>query len=91
MNNADKPIHVKNGENMIHSFSSTDYSQGNFEGLTKREYFAELFLQGILSAQTELRANGNYNHTYNGSIERIVSESLSIADELLKQLETTQD
>ena len=89
MNNADKPIHVKNGENIIHSFNSTDYSQGNFEGLTKREYFAGLAMQGILSSQTEMRSNG-FSLTKE-EIKYICEESVLLADELLKQLETTQD
>ena len=89
MKNADKPIHVKNGENMIHSFNSTDYSQGNFEGLTKREYFAGLAMQGILSSQTEMRSNG-FSLTKE-EIKYICEESVLLADGLLKQLETTQD
>ena len=82
MNNADKPIHVKNGENMIHSFNSTDYSQGNFEGLTKREYFAGLAMQAMIS-------NAPIGHLSN--FREGVSLSLQWTDELLKQLETTQD
>lgn len=89
MNNADKPIHVKNGENMIHSFNSTDYSQGNFEGLTKREYFAGLAMQGILSSQTEMRSNG-FSLTKE-EIKYICEESVLLADGILAQLETTQD
>ena len=97
MNNADQPINPclmqQVGDDSFRPNRYNDPKEWNkpMAGLSKREHFAGLFLQGILSAQTELRANGNDNHTYNGSIESIVSESLSIADELLKQLETTQD
>jgi hypothetical protein len=45
------------------------------EGLTKREYFAGLAMQGILSGGS---ANGN---------EWICVRSLKLADELIKQLE----
>ena len=81
MNNADKPIHVKNGENIIHSFNSTDYSQGNFEGLTKREYFAGLAMQGLCANSILVS-----HHAF----ENLTKEAIMYADELLKQLETTQ-
>ena len=87
MNNADKPIHVKNGENIIHSFNSTDYSQGNFEGLTKREYFAGLAMQGLISSFTEKASNGSWGL----EIKETIIVAIEYADELLKQLETTQD
>lgn len=58
-----------------------------FGGLTKREYFAGLCIQGILSAQTEMRSNGQQNNYFGAAVESIVSEALEITDELLKQLE----
>lgn len=61
-----------------------------FSGLTKREYFAGIFIQGILSAQTEMRSNGITNDQYGGAVENLVSEALSITDELLKQLENNK-
>ena len=87
MNNADKPIHEKNGENMIHSFNSTDYSQGNFKGLTKREYFAGLAMQGLISSFTEKASNGSWG----SEIKETIIVAIEYADELLAQLETTKD
>lgn len=66
----------ENGQQLIHSFNATEYSQGHFYGLTKREYFAGLVLKGLLS-NTDLRVQ-NY--------EEVVSFSLVYTDELLKQL-----
>ncbi|KUJ54000.1 hypothetical protein [Chryseobacterium aquaticum] len=79
---------MENGENQIHSFISNEFCEGNFKGLTKREYFAGLFIQGILSSQTEMRSNGLANDHFGGAVENIVSEALQITDELLKQLES---
>ena len=90
MNNADKPIHVKNGENMIHSFNSTDYSQGNFEGLTKREYFAGLAMQGLISNPNIKRPTPSYIDD-GKEYSDFSKVAIEYADELLKQLETTQD
>ena len=55
-------------------------------GLTKREYMAGLAMQGLLTRNPR-RANGE---TDLGILEskRIVEESVIIADELLKQLES---
>jgi hypothetical protein len=52
-------------------------------GLTKREYFAGLAMQGILAADTK--------EELKFSFEQIVPKiALMYADELLKQLETTK-
>ncbi|WP_027381848.1 hypothetical protein [Epilithonimonas caeni] len=59
-------------------------------GLTKKEYFSSLFIQGILSSQTQMRANGIQNDHFSGQVENIFSEAIVFADELLKQLEKTQ-
>ena len=40
---------MKNSDTLIHSFQSIDNVEGNFNGLTKREYFAGLAMQGLLS------------------------------------------
>lgn len=36
---------MTNANELIHSFNSTPDSEGNFYGLTKREYFAAMALQ----------------------------------------------
>jgi hypothetical protein len=68
---------MENGKKLIHSFNSTDHSQGHFEGLTKREYFAGLAMQGLL-AHSDLGIE---------EPEKIAEWSIKQSDELLKQLE----
>lgn len=53
-----------------------DESAYGFTGLTKREYFAAMAMQGLLA-----------NRTTAHSAEKIITASLAVADELLKQLE----
>lgn len=55
-------------------------SDNGFGGLTKREYFAGLALQGLLANRWSME-NGSYQS------EDIVKQAISNADELLKQLE----
>lgn len=87
MKNANKPINpsinsVENGEGNLCAV----FTESGKEGLTKREYFAGLFIQGILAAQSEMRCNGYQNNHFGGQVENIVREALDITDELLKQL-----
>jgi hypothetical protein len=82
MKNADKPI------NAVLTQSISLQNETSL-GLTKREYFAGLAMQGILSSQTEMRSNG-FSLTKE-EIKYICEESVLLADELLKQLETTKD
>ena len=70
MKNADKPINPVLTQNP------------SFIGLTKREYFAVLALQGLLA----LTDKGTYG-SFDEAIERICEVSVKFADELLKQLE----
>lgn len=56
----------------------TTLGMQEFQGLTKREYFAGLAMQGLCS----------YNGTMNEhNVESTIRRSIEIADELLKQLE----
>lgn len=71
---------MKNSEQLIHSFNSTEYSVGHFTGLTKREYFAGLALQGLLANRWTLEHGGS-------TFKSISKDSVGLADELLKQLE----
>jgi hypothetical protein len=81
MKNADRPIYPDPQRGAEQSQSNqTPWKLES--GLTKREYFAGLFIQGILSAQTEMRSNG---HDNTGQFQTIVSEALEITDELLRQ------
>ena len=52
-----------------------------FGGLTKREYFAGLAMQGLLSSFMYNAENGFYGK------DVVVSTAIEYADELLKQLE----
>jgi hypothetical protein len=69
---------MENGKNLIHSFTNAEYSEGNFKGLTKREYFAGLAMQGLL-------ASVSYASNYKDGA--IVSQSVKIADALLEELD----
>lgn len=51
------------------------------QGITKREYFAAMAMQGVLAA-------GNVVLIRDVPVNDIVEKSIQIADELLKQLES---
>lgn len=65
----------ENGQQLIHSFNATEYSQGNFYGLTKREYFAGLAIVGCSMVGMS-----------NSEIKEHAENAVILADELLKQL-----
>ena len=80
MKNADKPINpIVQEENIGQGgkiLMCTEY------GLTKREHYAGLAMQGLLA----LPDKGTYG-SLDEAIERICEVSVKFADELLKQLE----
>ena len=84
MKNADKPIYPTTSQK-INKTEFFEYNLPNkekqYSGLTKREYFAGLALQGLMSSFTENAANGFYG------TKEVVSTAIEYADELLKQLE----
>lgn len=69
MDNGDKPT-----EKPQYAFPLTDGETFANDGLTKREYFAGLAMQGILV------------NCYNGDESIVAEQSIKFADELLKQL-----
>ena len=71
MNNADKPINPVLTQNP------------SFIGLTKREYFAVLALQGLISSFTEKASYGGWGT----EMKETIKCAIDYADELLKQLE----
>ena len=75
MKNGDKPI------NPVLTQSSSLQNDTSL-GLTKREHYAGLAMQGLLA----LPDKGTYN-SFDEAIERICELSIKFADELLKQLE----
>lgn len=78
MTNSEMPIYppsVTCNKNGI--YSSYDTNGGSI-GLTKREYYAGLALQGLLS---------NYAKVERRNYEEAVQHAIAYADELLRQLE----
>lgn len=67
---------MKNGETLVHPLQNHNGTILQ-KGLTKREYFAGLAMQGLL-------ANRSFSDQPDSAI---VKFSISITDELLKQLE----
>ena len=59
----------------INSIPDLNNHPSNWYGLTKREYFAALAMQGLL-------ANQNLNYHF----ERIANDSVDISDALIKAL-----
>lgn len=58
----------------------------HYSGLTKREYFAAMAMQGLISGfESECKANGRFIPEVDYPM--IAHSAASIADELLKQLE----
>jgi len=64
---------MENSKQLIHSFNHTSDTEGNFKGLTKREYFAGLAMQGLIHLDK--------------TDEWITEKSVQMADKLLKKLE----
>ena len=81
MKNADKPINPIFEDNLINPGYSNDTQLICIEnGLTKREYFAGLAMQGIL-------ANSSLNNLKEETVAEI---SVLCADKLLENLENTK-
>ena len=64
----------ENGEQLIHSFNHIEACQGNFRGLTKREYFAAMAMQGIM-----------HTREYQ-SMPAIAIDAVMAADALIEEL-----
>jgi hypothetical protein len=91
MNNSDMPASpVRNCNNEVvnladGAINSNDFTQEGKKysiGLTKREHFAAMAMQGILSNGT-FEGEGNRVHW----LDLIAENSVQIADALLKELE----
>ena len=85
MKNADKPIYPTTSQK-INETEFFEYNLPNkekqYSGLTKREYFSGLAMQGLLA----LPDKGTFG-SFDEAIEWICEVSVKFADELLKQLE----
>ena len=85
MKNADKPINpLKRANNAFYEEKDEAFLSRvkPLIGLTKREHYAGLAMQGLLA----LPDKGTYG-SFDEAIERICEVSVKFADELLKQLE----
>ena len=80
MNNSESPA-----QPVIDDCIST-HNQEIFYGLTKREHFAGLAMQGLLSKQ-DLALGSN---AHNELRDQLVSASVNIADALLKKLDNNE-
>ena len=85
MKNADKPINpfksIKfNGKEFFEY--NLPYNHKQYSGLTKREHYAGLAMQGLLA----LPDKGTFA-SFDEAIEWMCEVSVKFADELLKQLE----
>ena len=73
---------IKNGDKCAYPLPDAvmdeDYKHGTIDGLTKREYFAGLAMQGLLSGNRLLMSNA-------------AVEAVKIADSLLAELEKGND
>jgi hypothetical protein len=86
MKNADKPVYPVHG-----GYDGDDPRNHTIGGgLTKREYFAAMAMQGILANPTETRENKSLLQAklIDSSLETVCKQSIRYADELLKQLES---
>jgi hypothetical protein len=68
------------GEETAYPIVGSAFSD-NYQGLTKREYFAGLAMQGLLANQYSIDKHNE------AEINWIAKHSIMQADELLKQLE----
>lgn len=82
MKNADKPIspQIQSSTNNGHQLSEI-WSDYDNQGLTKREYFAGVAMQGMIAGRWACPDN------VPNDVDTIVKEAILHADELLKKLE----
>ncbi len=78
MKNADKPTYP-----LEFKKEGSYNTEGWSNGLTKREYFAGLAMQGLISSFTEKASYGGWGT----EMEATIKCAIDYADELLKQLE----
>lgn len=83
MENGKRPINARTAFNS-HGGITTNFEEYN--GLTKREYFAGLAMQGLMSNPEFIKV-GSFDFKYSKTAERVSSISIKVADELLKQIE----
>jgi len=80
MNNGDMPASPQHQGTFQVAEDGNTKHYANGHGLTKREHFAGLAMQGILA-----------NHQYKGSVDHFAECSVEYADALLKALENSDE
>ena len=70
---------MKNGDKPINPLLDLNENKSGLWGLTKREYFAGLAMQGMLA--------NSYPETMGFNEEQIAKIAINYTDELLKQLD----
>lgn len=75
---------MENGNNLIHSFQHTEREGGNYSGLTKREYFAAMAMQGMLANNLMI------DNIDDGSLNIISQAAARASDALLLALEKSK-
>jgi len=69
---------MTNANDLMHSFNHTPDTEGNFNGLTKREYFAAMAMQGLLSCNAKYGGKEDYI--------KLTQDSVRYADLLINAL-----
>jgi hypothetical protein len=84
---------MTNANDLIHSFQHSENTEGNFKGLTKREHFSAMAMQGILNSiplklQDMEALLKYYAEQYPGMsmFECIAAEAVGQADALIAAL-----
>ena len=90
MENANQPIYPDPMRGAEQSFTN-QFPHDLPMGLTKREYFTGLAMQGIMASLTEMQARGGSTLHYAGLDEILAREAVSIADAVLKELDKPKD
>ena len=75
---------MENGDQRAFPADAHTHTDG---GLTKREYFAAMAMQGIMASLTEMQAIGSSTLHHAGMDENLAREAVSIADAVLKELD----
>jgi hypothetical protein len=60
---------------LMHSFNHTPDTEGNFNGLTKREYFAAIMLQGLVTLSSHQQSHESH-----------ATQAIAYADALINAL-----
>lgn len=93
MKNAEQPVYPVKFDPQIHAIGKAIHKkdiEAIVNGITKREHFSIMCLQGLLSnPNTAKQIESQKGNLETGQVNKIISlTAIELADELLKQLET---